>query len=143
MELSLILEDHAFTLYALYGGSHNVDDFLADLERENEPAHSQIMRRLKDLAKHGSVKQNATFKLLRQGVYETRAKLGPRILFFYDANHIVICVCGFPKDGQKTPKTLIELAIDRKKAYMAHKKSGKHFTIMTDDGIPPQRMPKP
>jgi putative component of toxin-antitoxin plasmid stabilization module len=143
MQLTLIIEDRSFTLYSISGGSHNVDEFLVELEHENEPAHAQIMRRLEDLAKHGPVKQNATFKPLREGIFETRAKLGPRVLFFYDANHIVICVCGFPKDSQKTPKSLIKLAIQRKKDYQHYKQSGKPFTIYTEDGKTPMRMPKP
>ncbi len=141
MELSLILEDLSFTLYAMVGGSHNVDDFLAELEHENEPAHSQIMRRLRDLAKHGSVKQNATFKHLGDGVYEARAIIGPRILFFYDAKQIVICACGFYKKSQKTPTEISDLAKRRKKDYLKWKKSGGQLTIYTNDGIKPERQP--
>lgn len=141
MDLRFLKEGQAFTLYAAMQGDE-LTEFLAKLEMHNSAAHDQIMRRLDQLAERGASRKKTEFNDLAPDIYEAKAKSGPRVIFFYDKNHIVICSHGFNKQGNKTPKKEIEKAIARRKAYFDAKASKQPFTIHLDDGrAAPRRQP--
>lgn len=48
-----------------------------------------------------------------------------RIVWFYDADKVVICSNGFIKKGQKTPRQEIEIAQSARRDYFAAKAQGK------------------
>lgn len=141
MELELIVEGAAFTLYAIMQGEE-VLVYLGHLERSNPQAHDQIVRRLQQLAERGPSRKKDEFNELGHDLYEAKAKKGPRVIFFYDENRIIICSHAFDKQGQKTPRKEIGKAIDRKRAYHMRKASGHGFVIHQEEGQPaPRRQP--
>lgn len=126
------------TLYAMMQGD-DIGEYLAELERNHEQAHAQISRRLEQLASRGASRRWQEFRELGNGLYEAKAKAGPRVIFFYDEHRVVICSHAFDKQGQKTPKKDIATAQERRRQYGEHKRSGKDFEILLEDG---QKEPK-
>lgn len=129
MRLRLMTEGSQYTLYAIEQGS-SVCKFLAKLEKTDPKGHAQIMRRLVDLANTGATKNETKFRTLRDGLFEAKARSGPRVFFFYDEGSIVVCVSGLIKQSQKTPQRNIETALERKKAYFNFKETGRGFEIL-------------
>ena len=141
MQLQCLIEGTMFTLYAIMQGE-NVVDYLEQLEHDNEQAHDQIAKRLEQLSERGPSRKKDEFNILAPGLFEAKARTGPRVIFFYDDNHIVICSHAFGKQGWKTPKKEIEKAQARKRQYFDHKQSGKDFEILLEDGQKePMRQP--
>ncbi len=136
MKLHLLMEGPAFTLYAIRMGD-DVVDYLEELESRNAQAHAQIVRRLEQLAERGPSRKKDEFNLLGDGLYEVKARSGPRIIFFYDRNQIVICSSAFDKGGRKTPKKELRTARDRRREYEECKRIGNGFTISMAEGQPP------
>lgn len=97
------------TLYAMMQGD-DIGEYLAELERNHEQAHAQISRRLEQLASRGASRRWQEFRELGNGLYEAKAKAGPRVIFFYDEHRVVICSHAFDKQGRKTPKREIAKA---------------------------------
>lgn len=59
------------------------------------------------------------------GLYDIRVQQGSdifRIFCFFDQGHLVVCINGFQKKDQKTPKKEIEKALKLKAEYEAEKK---------------------
>lgn len=141
MRLRLMTEGNRYTLYSIEQGT-SVCDYLSGLEKTNAKEHAQIMRRLDHLANSGANGDETQFRKLGDGLYEAKARSGPRVLFFYDAGNIVICVLGLNKQSQKTPKQDLETATKRKKAYLDFKKKGGDFEIIITRTDPhPRRTP--
>jgi phage-related protein len=141
MKLEFLLEGSAFTLYAIVQGE-NVAEYLEELEQSNVPAHAQIARRLLQLAERGPSRKKDEFNDLGHELYEAKAKKGPRVIFFYDENRVVICSHAFDKQGQKTPKREIETAVSRKRSYFVCKEAGLGFEIYRDEKqAEPRRQP--
>ena len=88
MDLELILEGKAFTLYAIIQGE-SLSDYLASLEQASAQAHAQIAHRLQQLAERGASRKKDEFNHLGHDLYEAKAKTGSRVVFFYDKNRIV------------------------------------------------------
>ncbi|MEI6169232.1 MAG: type II toxin-antitoxin system RelE/ParE family toxin [bacterium] len=141
MKLEFLLEGSAFTLYAIVQGE-NVVEYLEELEQNNVQAHAQIARRLLQLAERGPSRKKDEFNDLGHELYEAKAKKGPRVIFFYDENRLIICSHAFDKQGQKTPKREIETAVSRKRNYFACKQAGFGFGILRDEKqAEPRRQP--
>ncbi len=141
MELRFLIEGTEFTLYAVMQGE-DIVEYLERLEQDNTQAHDQIMSRMKQLADKGPSKKKDQFNSLGNGLYEAKAKSGPRVIFFYDKNKIVICSHAFDKQGQKTPKREIDKAMTRKNRYVVHKESGQGFKIhLKKEEKEPKRQP--
>ena len=131
MNLRFLQEGSKFTLYSIEQGD-SVHDFLAKLEQSNTGAHDQIVSRLDQLAAAGVTRKQDHFNDLGDGLYEAKAKSGPRVIFFYDKNQIVLCTHGFLKAKQKTPTKELKTALAKKKAYFDFKKEGSAFQILYD-----------
>jgi len=141
MDLRLLMEGQSFTLYSIMQGE-DFAEYLAVLEEQNVQSHDQIVRRLEQLAARGPSRKKDEFNDLKHGLYEAKAKNGPRVIFFYDKNRIVICSHAFDKQGQKTPRKEIKKAMRRKRDYETAKASKLGFAIHINDGQPtPRRQP--
>ena len=138
MKLQCLIEGTAFTLYAIMQGE-NVVDYLEQLANDNEQAHDQIAKRLEQLSERGPSRKKDEFNILAPGLFEAKARTGPRVIFFYDDNRIVICSHAFGKQGQKTPKKEIATAMGRRRQYLEHKHAGNDFDIQVEEG---QKEPK-
>ena len=123
MRIKLIKEGAIFTLYSIEQGE-SAFDLLNDLMADNPKAFSQIIARLNSLADDGFSFGSRKFNSLGNGLFEAKASLGPRVIYFHDGNRIIICTNGFGKDSNKTRKRHLQLAEQRKKQYVAAKKLG-------------------
>jgi phage-related protein len=133
MDLLFLIEGKQFTLYAIRVGAE-VGGYLGNLEKMNVQAHAQIVRRLEQLANHGPSRKKTEFNSLGNNLYEVKARLGPRVIFFYDRNNLVICSHAFNKQGNKTPRKEIQTAATRRRNYFEAKESGQGFRIFVADG---------
>lgn len=141
MDLQLLMEGQAFTLYAILQGE-DVEEYLGELEKRDARAHDQIVRRLQQLAERGPSRKRDQFNNLGRDLYEAKATSGPRVVFFYDRDRIVICSHAFDKQTQRTPRREIERALSRKRDYLTRKASGQGFVIHKADEEPePRRQP--
>jgi phage-related protein len=140
MQLQCLIEGAAFTLWAILQGE-NVVDYLEQLEHENKQAYAQIAKRLEQLSERGSSRKKDEFNVLGNGLFEVKARSGPRVIFFYDAESIVICSHAFDKRSQKTPKKEIDKALARKNSYFAEKQARHRFDFIWDKGHEPKRKP--
>lgn len=129
MDLELLREGSRFTLYALKIGD-SVDKFLAALKNTDHAEFARIMRRLEQLAENGASKRKTEFNDLGNGLYEAKSTGGSRVIFFYDRNHLVLCAHAFLKKTQKTPRGILEAAVQRHKQYLKILQAGASaFTI--------------
>ena len=85
----------------------------------------KMVRILDCVIEAGPPKDAEKSKLLREGIFEFRTKGGLRLLWFYDEGRVVICVNGYIKQGQKTPRQQIDEAIQWKSRYFEAKQTGK------------------
>lgn len=68
-------------------------------------------------------------KELEDGIFELRTIQGNeivRVLYFFDKNRLIIVTNGFVKKKQKTPRSEIELAKNRRREYYARKEAGTY-----------------
>ena len=141
MQLRYLKEGARHTLYAIMQGD-DIGEYLEQLEQNNTQAHAQINRRLEQLVCRGPSRNRDEFRDLGNGLYEAKAKAGPRVIFFYDRNQIVICSHAFDKQGQKTPPREIAKADVRMGKYFEHKRARLKFDILVAKGKkPPERQP--
>jgi len=84
-----------------------------------------MVRILDYVADAGPPKDAEKSKQLREAIFEFRTKGGLRLLWFYDAGNVVICVNGYIKQGQKTPNQQIDEAIQWRNKYSEAKQAGK------------------
>jgi len=85
----------------------------------------KLVRILDYVVETGPPKDAEKSKQLRDGIFEFRTKGGLRLLWFYDEGRVGICVNGYIKQGQKTPRQQIEEAIQWKDKYFEAKHAGK------------------
>jgi phage-related protein len=85
----------------------------------------KMVRILDYVIEAGPPKDAEKSKQLREGIFEFRTKGGLRLLWFYDEGRVVICVNGYIKQGQKTPRQQINEAIQWKSRYFEAKQTGK------------------
>ena len=130
MRLRLVIERERHTLYSIETGSVSLAVYLSQLEENDKAAHAQIMRRLEHLAERGPTRNKQEYHTLGDGLYEAKAMRGPRIVFFYDENQIVICTHGFDKKSKKTPARELKLARNLKKEYLAMKAQDVPFKLI-------------
>jgi Gp49-like protein DUF891 len=78
-------------------------EFQQEAMRRAPSEWPKLARILDYVGQAGAPKSAEKSKQLREGVFEFRTKGGLRLLWFYDEGHLVICVNGYIKEGQKTP----------------------------------------
>ncbi|HCX29965.1 MAG TPA: hypothetical protein DHU55_09400 [Blastocatellia bacterium] len=100
-------------------------DFQQEAMRRAANEWPKMVRILDYVADAGPPKDAEKSKQLREAIFEFRTKGGLRLLWFYDAGNVVICVNGYIKQGQKTPNQQIDEAIQWKNKYFEAKQSGK------------------
>ncbi|MBA4386486.1 MAG: hypothetical protein C0404_00815 [Verrucomicrobia bacterium] len=141
MDLELIVEGAQFTLYGIRAGE-SLWEFLERLCQDNPAEYARIDRRLTQMAERGPSRHNNEFNDLGNGLFEMKTRGGVRVVFFYDAGHLVICTHGFVKKSKKTPRKELELARMRKAAYeQVREQNGPFRIIVTDDQKEPERKP--
>lgn len=100
-------------------GSVPVLDWLAVLRRRNEKAFAKCMVRVERLEEAGHELRRPEADILRDGIYELRAKQGRvqyRILYFFHGQNVAILAHSLTKEDE-VPDIDIDRALKRKKLF--------------------------
>lgn len=103
-------------------GEAPVADWLRELRRKNRKAFANCVARIEQLAAEGHELRRPAADILRDGVYELRAKhrnVQYRILYFFHprSRNVVILAHAIVKEGAAVPPVDIERTIQRKRAF--------------------------
>ena len=101
------------------GGGVPVRDWLEELRKRVRRAYAKCAARLRRLAELGYELRRPEADLLREGIYELRARHGRvhyRILYFFHGRNRAILAHALTKEG-KVPNTEINRALQRKRAF--------------------------
>jgi len=115
-------------IYAEENGECPVLDWLSEVRRNNPRAVEACIARITLLAAMGHELRRPYADLLRDGIYELRARVGRvnyRVLYFFHGKDIAIVAHGLTKE-QAVPAAGIQRAIERKRRY--EKNPAKHRT---------------
>jgi len=102
-------------------GSKPVGEFIRSLDTKMKAKVVSDLHRLEML---GNEARAPLSKFLEDDIFELRSVSGSnivRILYFFDEDEIIIATNGFVKKQQKTPRSEILLAKQRRAIYMAGK----------------------
>jgi phage-related protein len=100
-------------------GTVPVRDWLLELRQRQRRAFAKCVVRLRRLAELGHELRRPEADLLRDGIYELRAREGRvnyRLLYFFHGQNAAILAHGLTKED-KVPKTDIDRAMRRKAAF--------------------------
>lgn len=101
-------------------GSVPLNEWLDELKPK---AQDKVLARIVLLEQSGHDLRRPHADLLRNGIYELRAKhenVNLRVLYFFHGREAVVLSHGFSKQASKVPKNEIEDAIIRRKTFLAH-----------------------
>jgi phage-related protein len=116
--------------YSLWGIGYDdgckTEEYLADLSTKDPDAFDKINALLDKSIDHGPPNNKEKCKHLKgtDKLFEFKTGDGVRILWFWDANYMMISTHGFTKKKDKTPAKEIDYAEKMKKAYECAKKNG-------------------
>ncbi len=98
--------------------------FLEGLAADGDSDAARIANDIERTADHEAPRNEQHCRLLEDGIYEFKAPNTARVLWFYDAGHIIICTHGFSgKSGRgKTPKSEIDRAKGIRQLSLKEKK---------------------
>ena len=108
-----------------------VDDFLSTLAPNLQKDANRIRALFKLVTEQGprGLDVEVSHNIAPEIFEFVRGRI--RVVWFYDADKVIICSKGFIKKGQKTPKQEIEAAQQVKSNYFAEKARGR-TTILED-----------
>lgn len=95
-------------------------NWLNDLRVKNRKGYAKCLVRIRRLAAMGHELHRPEADLLRDGIYELRARFGTvqyRLLYFFHGQDAAIVAHGFTKEGA-VPPVEIRRADDRKQAFI-------------------------
>src|SRR6266487_6622644 len=107
--------------YQEEAGDVSVLNWLEDLRRSDQRAYGTCVAAIERLAGFGHELRRPLADFLRKGIYELRIRKGRvkyRILYFFHGRYVAVLGHALTKED-KVPKTDIERAIRRKKAFEA------------------------
>jgi phage-related protein len=116
-------------LFYAEDGMAPVLDWLEDLYRRDRRAAAECVARIRLLAQFGHELRRPHADILRDGIYELRAKRGRvqyRILYFFHGRNVAILAHSLTKED-KVPGVDINRAIERKRKYEQNPK--RHTAI--------------
>ena len=111
-------------------GTSPVVTWLAELRKENLGAWAVCLERIKLLREFGHELRRPAADILRDGIYELRAKKGHvqyRLLYFFHGRNVAILAHGLTKED-RVPVIDIERAIKRKKLFEANPEAHTYET---------------
>lgn len=100
-------------------GTVPVRDWLLELRRRQRRAFAKCVVRIQRLAELGHELRRPEADLLRDGIYELRARDGRvnyRLLYFFHGQNVAILAHALTKED-KVPKSDIDRAVRRKQAF--------------------------
>jgi phage-related protein len=124
MPVQLIEAGIKFSIYA-WGHEDKCDtlNFLEQLEEDSKSDANRLFYLITRTAEHGPPTNEQHSRSLGDGIYEFKAPNTARLLWFYDANRIIICTHGFSgkRSSGKTPRKEIDRAKEIRKKYLEEK----------------------
>ena len=91
------------------------------LESSDIPGERLLADLRETIPARGPPRNSEASEYLRDKIFELREQVTRggtlRVLYFYDDDHVVVCVNGVLKKKDKTPKTLIDAAVEKRTAY--------------------------
>ena len=100
-------------------GSVPVRDWLSELQGKNRRAFAKCVEKVELLSELGHELRRPHTDMLRDGIYELRARSGNvnyRILYFFHGQNVAVLGNALTKEA-KVPVAEIERAIERKQAF--------------------------
>lgn len=97
-------------------------EWLRDLRVKNPKAYAKCAVRIRRLAELGHELRRPEADLLRDGIYELRARLGTvnyRILYFFHGRNVAVVAHAITKENE-IPENEINRALERKRAFVAN-----------------------
>lgn len=116
-------------------GSVPVLDWLSELRRTNEKAFAKCMVRVERLEEAGHELRRPEADILRDGIYELRAKQGTvqyRVLYFFHGRNVAVLAHALTKED-KVPAADIDRAVKRKKLFENNPKAHTHTEEVDDE----------
>lgn len=104
-------------------GTKPVGQFIRSLPLKMK---AKVVGDLHLLEEYGNAAREPLSKHLEDGIFELRSKAGSdivRILYFFEGNRIIIATNGFVKKRQKTPRSEIELAKERRSSHLSRRET--------------------
>jgi len=103
-------------------GISPVWEWLKDLRAKNSKAFAKCAVRIRRLAEMGHELRRPEVDLLRDGVYELRARLSTvnyRLLYFFHGRNVAVLAHSITKEDE-IPAVEINRAVERKRAFAAN-----------------------
>ncbi len=103
-------------------GSAPAWEWLKDLRANNHKAYAKCAIRIRRLAEMGHELRRPEADLLRDGIYELRARLGTvnyRILYFFHGRDVAVLANAITKENE-IPVIEINRALERKRMFVAN-----------------------
>ena len=118
MEAFLYQSGPACRVYLLADGpSCPAEDFLSESAKFHPDEFAKLTKLLDHSCDHGLPKNKQKVNTLGDGLFEFKTIGGLRLVWFWDANRIILCTHGFLKKRQTTPSGELTTAAKWKKAY--------------------------
>ena len=102
------------------GGAAPVWEWLKDLRTRNPKAYAKCVVRIHRLVELGHELRRPEADLLRDGIYELRARLGTvnyRILYFFHGRNVAVLAHAITKENE-IPLVEINRAVGRKRTFI-------------------------
>ena len=126
MEAFLYQSGPACRIYLLADGSNcPAEDFLSQAARLHPDEFAKLTKLLDHSCDHGLPKNKQKVNTLGDGLFEFKTIGGLRLIWFWDANRIILCTHGFLKKRQTTPSGELVIATKWKKAYETAKSANR------------------
>jgi phage-related protein len=103
-------------------GISSVWEWLKDLRRKNPRAFAKCLVRVRRLAGMGHELRRPEADLLRDGIYELRARFGTvnyRLLYFFYGQNVAVLAHAITKE-EEIPAVEINRALERKRAFASN-----------------------
>ena len=101
------------------------EDFLTTAANLQPDEFAKLTKLLDHSCDHGLPKNKQTVNTLGDGLFEFKTIGGLRLIWFWDANRIILCTHGFLKKRQTTPPAELATAAKWKKAYDTAKQANR------------------
>lgn len=121
MKVGYMMRGFEVPFYEKPDGSEPAKEFLQSL---NIKMRAKMVRTIELLEKNGNQLREPESKLIEDGIFELRAKVGTdtsRVMYFFTDGQRAILTNGFIKKTQRTPKAEIEKAKRYRADYLNRK----------------------
>jgi len=124
MPVQLLKAGTKFRIYA-WGYEHHCEavEFLEKLGTDANSDAIRLLNLITRTAEDGPPNNEQHSRSLGHGIYEFKAPKTARLLWFYDADRIIICTHGFSgkRGSGKTPRREVDRAREIRKEYLREK----------------------